>query len=296
MLESDLPDVKTLIPEFADDARIYRSFSSQPKGSRRAHFFERMEMLNTSTPFPLVLLLFKRAPTVLSDGDVDRCLATIEAYLVRRMLWRGTAQGYNRLFTELGKEVRGDPSHAPEIIQGQLARAEGASRLWPRDSELLAVLTQSRAYGSGAIARHRLLDVLWEVERRLRSDKHEKLERPRHLQIEHIMPKSWSKHWPISPDGDATLDQRRAERDVAVNRLGNLTLVTDKLNPSMSHAGWDVKRQALEKHSLLAMNQVLVHEYGNGFDETSIDQRGEQLAHHILALWRGPTDDMSSHV
>jgi uncharacterized protein with ParB-like and HNH nuclease domain len=289
MLESDSPDIRALIAEFADDARIYHSFFTQPSGTQRREFFDRLQILNTSTPFPLVLLLFKQPDSVLSDDDVDHCLATIEAYLVRRMLWRGTAQGYNRLFTELAKEVRADAEQAPEIIERQLAGMHGASRLWPRDADLLPVLTENRAYGSGAIARERLLDVLWEVERRwLRTDKHEKLERPEKLQIEHIVPQSWKANWPISVDDALAREEREAERDAAVNRLGNLTLVTDKLNPSLSNAAWETKRPGLARHSLLAMNQGLVEEYVDKFDEQAIAERGEKLARHILALWPGP--------
>jgi uncharacterized protein with ParB-like and HNH nuclease domain len=289
MLESEAPDVKALIPEFAEDARLYRSFSSQAQGTPRREFFDRLRVLNTTTPFPLVLFLFKQEPTVLGSVDVDRCLTTIEDYLVRRMLWRGTAQGYNRLFTELVVAVKEEPGSAPSIIERQLNAAEGSSRLWPRDVHLLPVLTQSRAYGVGAIARDRLLDVLWEVERqRLRTAKHEHLERPPNLQIEHVMPQSWSKHWPLPHNDDRPSELLEAERNAAINRLGNLTLVTDKLNPSLSNAPWPKKRVGLMQHSLLAMNQKLVESYTEAFDEMGIRARGEQLAREILAVWPGP--------
>lgn len=291
MLEVDSPDIRALIAEFADDARIYHSFFNQPSGTRRREFFDRLQMLNTSTPFPLVLLLLKQPDAVLSGEDVDRCLATIEDYLVRRMLWRGTAQGYNRLFTELVKEVRADPGRAPDVVGRQLAGMDGASRLWPRDADLLPVLKENRAYGSGAIARERLLDVLWEVERRgLRTDKHEKLERPDKLQIEHIIPQSWKANWPISVDDGIPHEEREAERDAAVNRLGNLTLVTDRLNPSLSNAAWETKRPGLARHSLLAMNHWLVEAYVDKFDEQAIAERGEALTRRILALWPGPSE------
>ncbi|HEX3511224.1 MAG TPA: DUF262 domain-containing protein [Solirubrobacteraceae bacterium] len=290
MLEADAPDVKSLIPEFAEDARLYRSFFSQGARTLRGEFFARLATLNTTTPFPLILLLFKQPATVLSADEVDRSLAIIENYLVRRMLARGTAQGYNRLFTELVRDVKETPGMAPEVIEDYLGRAEGASRRWPRDTDLLPILTGSRAYGSGAIARHRLLDVLWEVERRrLRSAKHEALEQPSGLQIEHVMPQSWKKNWPLPATDGQTPDVLEAAREVAVNRLGNLTLVTEKLNPALSNTAWETKRAGLAKHSLLAMNQQLVDGYPLAFDEGAISQRGEQVAAHILAIWPGPS-------
>jgi len=292
MLDSDSPDVKALIPEFADDARIYRSFASQPAGSYRREFFARLKMLNTTTPFPLVLLLFKHEVSALTAADVDRCLITIEDYLIRRMLWRGTAQGYNRFFTELLRDVKKNPAAAPETIEQQLATADGSSRRWPRDPELSLTLKESRAYGSGAIARHRLLDVLWEVERQvLRSAKHEGLDRPLGLQIEHVMPQSWKQHWPLDDEHGDAPEVAEDERNVAVNRLGNLTLVTDKLNPALSNAPWQTKRQGLIQHSLLAMNQQLVEAYPGDFDERCIAERGELLAQAIITIWPGPPGD-----
>ena len=289
MLELESPDVKTLIPEFAEDARLYRSFSEQPTGSYRRQFFDRLRVLNTTTPYPLVLFLFRQPASVMSPNAVDRCLFSIEDYLVRRMLWRGTAQGYNRLFTEIVRDVALDPPRAAEIIGAQLAAAEGSSRLWPRDGDLLPTLTRSRAYGIGAIAQARLLDVLWEVERRrLRSNKHEQLDRPPNLQIEHVMPQSWKKNWPLPRDSGKPQEVAETDRQAAVNRLGNLTLVTDKLNPSLSNAAWPKKQNGLAQHSLLAMNQQLVEQYASNFDEAAIAARGDELARHILAIWPGP--------
>jgi uncharacterized protein DUF262/uncharacterized protein DUF1524 len=289
MFEGDSPDVSSLIPEFAEDARIYRSFSEQPAGTRGRRFFDRLEVLSTTTPFPLLLFLFKQPEDVLPADRLDRCLDLIEDYLVRRMLVKGTAQGYNRLFTELVKEVRQNPDQSLEIIESQLTRMEGGSRYWPRDSDLIIALTEGRAYGTGAIARDRLLDILWEIERtRLRTDKHEDLPRPPKLQIEHIMPRTWAPHWPIST-GDFA-DDRRLQRDEAVNKLGNLTLVTDRLNPSMSNGPWSNKQKALTNYSLLAMNQQLVSHYGQSFDELAIAERGKHLAREIAARWPGPKD------
>jgi hypothetical protein len=71
--------------------------------------------------------------------------------------------------------------------------------------------------------------------------------------------------------------------------LGNLTLVTQRLNPALSNAAWGTKRPGLAQHSLLAMNQSLVEDYPSEFDDKSIDGRSEALAKHILALWPGPT-------
>jgi hypothetical protein len=288
MFEIAPSDVSSLIPEFAADARIYRSFSEQPAGTLRGRFFDRLEVLNTTTPFPLLLFLFRLPQGVISTDQLDQCLVLIEDYLVRRMLVRGTAQGYNRLFTELVKDVRHEPNRSPEIIKTQLSKMEGGSRYWPRDAEVMSALTARKAYGAGAIARDRLVDILWEIERScLRTDKHEDLPRPPALQIEHIIPRAWTKNW-MTAVGDSAEDRRFREREESINMLGNLTLVTDRLNPSMSNSGWIEKQKALTDHSLLAMNQQLVASYSDRFDERCIGERGSYLAQKIVARWPGP--------
>jgi len=51
-----------------------------------------------------------------------------------------------------------------------------------------------------------------------------------------------------------------AERNAAVQTLGNLTLVTNKLNPAMSNGPWPAKQKALNEHSVLLLNSRLVEQ------------------------------------
>ena len=60
--------------------------------------------------------------------------------------------------------------------------------------------------------------------------------------IEHVLPQGWGQYWPL-PAGDPQL--LTFERDRIVQRLGNLTLVNNKLNPSLSNRPWtDAEAQA----------------------------------------------------
>ena len=106
------------------------------------------------------------------------------------------------------------------------------------------------------------------------------------------MPRAWTQNWTLPADDSA--DDRRLQRDEAVNKLGNLTLVTDRLNPSMSNSAWSEKQKALTRYSLLAMNQQLVSRYSDHFDEASIEERGKHLAQEIAARWPGPRESWSS--
>lgn len=66
------------------------------------------------------------------------------------------------------------------------------------------------------------------------------------LTLEHVMPQDWRTHWPLS---SSVVDVQEAEhaRDDAVKQIGNLTLVTQKLNSRMSNAPWLEKKAELSK-------------------------------------------------
>jgi Protein of unknown function (DUF1524) len=75
------------------------------------------------------------------------------------------------------------------------------------------------------------------------------------LAIEHVMPRKWQSHW--SPATD------EAERDRLIHTLGNLTLLTGKLNSKVSNGPWigtDSKRVGLEGHDVLMLNRELLKE------------------------------------
>lgn len=70
--------------------------------------------------------------------------------------------------------------------------------------------------------------------------------------------------------------------------LGNLTLVTQRLNSALSNAAWTTKRGTLNQYSVLMLNQRLIDAWPDRWDEDAIDQRGRQLAEVICRVWPGP--------
>ena len=70
--------------------------------------------------------------------------------------------------------------------------------------------------------------------------------------------------------------------------LGNLTIVTQPLNSSLSNSAWPSKQKELNEHSKLLLNARLIDEYPDVFDEAAIDARGAWLADRIINIWPGP--------
>jgi hypothetical protein len=90
------------------------------------------------------------------------------------------------------------------------------------------------------------------------------------LTVEHILPQQWPDKW-LLPDGSkgmttaelwtAAKDDPRAEASRNRNKLlqtfGNLTILTQALNSSVSNSKWAVKRPELLKYSLLPITNFL---------------------------------------
>lgn len=111
----------------------------------------------------------------------------------------------------------------------------------------------------------------------------------------HIMPQSWEQHWPLSDadgnqvaknEADPVCIDRSSERRRAVDRIGNLTLVSGSFNGSVSNLDWLVKGLEFEKQKSLVINYAVALE--EDWTERSIDERARILASGAVRLWPGP--------
>lgn len=99
--------------------------------------------------------------------------------------------------------------------------------------------------------------------------------------------------WPL----DETLDEvdrikAKDARNLAKNRIGNLTLVTQHFNGSVSNLGWADKQPEFAKQSSILLNVGIaaVPQWG----EVSIEQRGSALAAVAARVW--PSAEALGHV
>lgn len=272
------PDMTSLIRQFARDAGTLRSFDSQPGGSIEGNFFERLAALDTSTVIPLVLFLFTEPRVGVECRQT--CLRFVESWLTRRMLMGLTTKNYNRAVPAILERVVSDPTRADEIVRAELLAGVGQISMWPTDAELRDHLVNRSMYGT--IAQARLVMVFRAVEKSLYTSKVEGVTLPTVLSLEHVMPQSWERHWPLDERLDtgergAAEESRRAH----LHRIGNLTLTTLSLNASMSHASWSQKQGALNLGSKLLLNVQLVEQNPTRFDEAAIDARSALLAEII---------------
>ncbi len=239
-------------------------------------FLRRVKTMEIGVAMPILMWLYT---TDITDDTRRRGIRAIESYLVRRMFCGISSQGLNRLFVELlDRTETSAPSTADQVIIDFLSGQTVDNRIWPNDSILHENLVGTPLRGT--VGRQTM--VLEAIESHLRSDKTEVMGQVP-LTREHIMPESWQRTWPL-PDGTGG-DEATNARDQAVKEIGNLTLVTGKLNASLSNAPWPQKVEALRKHTTLRLNWELLERPPEIWNEETIRDRSGQLAKVATEIW-----------
>lgn len=282
-----------VLADLARYGTVYESFEHEPVTTDFGRFLYRLNTMEVTTAYPALLWLL--GPDGIEDPTERQVALTgIESWLVRRMLTRQTTKNYNTVFLALLNRVRdasgtrGSRPTGADVVD-YLAGLTGESQYWPTAVGVRSSLRTLPAYT--VFTRSRLRMVLEALEAGLYSGLTEKVVLPNDLTIEHVLPQEWSTHWPL-PAGAEPL-QGRLERDVAKHRLGNLTLVTGRLNPKMSNAPWPEKQAALREHSVMRISTDIRN--AENWDEAAIEARSERLADLAVAVWPRPNDtDMPS--
>ena len=239
-------------------------------------FLRRVKTMEIGVAMPILMWLYT---TDIPDEVRKRSIRAIESYLVRRMLCGVSSQGLNRLFVELLVRAENSaPSTADQVIIDFLSGQTVDNRVWPNDGMLHDNLVGTPLRGT--VGRQTM--VLEAIESHLRTDKTEAMSQVS-LTREHIMPSSWGRNWPLPDglDGDEAIDAR----DQAVKEIGNLTLVTGKLNTSLSNAPWNEKIETLRKHTTLRLNWELLERSSEAWNEETIRERSGELAKFATEIW-----------
>lgn len=291
---------EALLSSLRRDANTYRELVSVEGASASAGFYRRVvEGLELGSFIPLLLWLISDSHDV-PDAEINLALSAIESMAVRRTLLRMTMKGVNTLVVATLKELDGKPmEQIGSVVEGQLARQSADARAWPTDDDMLRQLPAMRLYGN--IKQSRLRLVLSAVELKRRNERSEPVSVPDRLEVEHVMPQGWRTYWGKDIQGDP---DRAAKRDVLVNSLGNLTLVTQKLNGTLSNRPWrdeeativagtgsDAvigKRALINRYSLLVLNKEIVEGHEGRWTEEDIRERAKQLTEAIISIWPRP--------
>jgi hypothetical protein len=279
------------------NADMFRDFAQlDPRTSRGSFYTAVVETLELGAFTPLLLWLLSEEHKT-SGESADRALRALESWAIRRTLLRRTMKDVNKLVVALLVELDRRPEQqVGEATARFLEEQTADARVWPTNKDLEEELPSLRIYGN--IKQPRLRTVLGRIELHLRTARHEAVPLPTELQIEHVMPQGWRSHWAdgVDPEGEAA-----TRRDRLVNTIGNLTLVTQKLNHALSNRPWTDeaarevaprgkdaglgKRSLLSRYSLLLLNKDVVDRHEQAWGEPDIERRNSEFARAIAEIW-----------
>jgi uncharacterized protein with ParB-like and HNH nuclease domain len=253
-------------------------------------FSYRMTVLETDSVKPLMLVLLDPELPKISDEQLNLALNVIESYLIRRVIMSATTKNYNIVFTLLIAELRKyGRENAGTVISDFLKAQTADFRYWPDDEQIRSELLTMPIFRKGRRLRM-LLEATEDHRRGLthqpkNSTGEQRVVRGK-LTLEHALPQSWEDNWPL--EKEETEQARRS----AVHVLGNMTLLTQKLNSKVSNSAWlgtQGKCAALREQSTLLLNRDLTENPSVQWTTEAILERTKKLAEVIIDIWGTPT-------
>lgn len=301
--------------ELSRYSKTYKEITDCDLGSYIGLPMRFYKIFDITSLHPFVLYLVNEAEA--SKADITLVLKALEAYTVRRMLC--TSQGhknYNKFFAEIIRKLRRSGFGVREFIQVLSSQSSNTSK-WPANHEV-----ESALHGQWSeinVNRNVIRYILYRIELLNRGDNRfaEKDDLPfSQFTLEHVMPEKWKENWklPINkgfisyddlfseefkennslwkllPSKDGLADstylevfELALERDGLRQSIGNLTIVTGRLNSSMSNAPYSEKRKSLFHNSTLMVNKEIYK--SDSWDVAEIRQREQQLYTKFCDIW-----------
>lgn len=187
-----------------------------------------LDNLDTTTFNPYVLMVLKECPE-----EAEERFLNLERFILQRFIFDGTTKNYNQCCEKL-MQVEDDKKYLIEYMNDSPALNDSYK-------------SRFRQFTNGQA---RL--ILFLIEMLIRRGSEEMYSdglRINSFSLEHIMPQKWQSSWygvdSFDEDGNV-VDRNNVEvfiqgRNKAVRSLGNMTLLTSKLNTSISNSDFETK-------------------------------------------------------
>lgn len=265
----------------------------EPDGiGRLSVFAQRLKSLDTSTVYPVLILLMELSRSGLPISEQNKIVVDLESYLVRRFICGLTTRNYNSFFLGVLRrmlDATASKQNLAATVREELLRPAGPAGIWPSDDEFehgQPIYVKSRS--------DRAAFVLLALNSFLTSSKSEGVRTDHGLSVEHLLPqRADGALYPYPslddlPLGvDFNMEKRRQRlRDT----VGNLTLLTQPLNSSVSNGAFATKVREICDHSDLRLNAMFrrPEQLPPIWDEKCILARGRYLFESAKNLWPRP--------
>ena len=208
--------------------------------------------------YPLMLSAFD---VITNTNDLRRFLnMLVVVYMRHTVIGRLENSLLEDEVYKLAKTLRAD--HDVNAIMAEL-------REFAPNDEIFVAAFRNAVVPDRGIARY----VLREIERAKRSTEELEVALPPKVHVEHIYPQTPrpGEKWP--------------EHSSVINRLGNLTLLSRKLNTSIKNAPFDEKKPSYEQSELFITLDVAKYD---DWSPVRINERQNELATDFALLWAFP--------
>lgn len=292
--ESISKELKILLKHAATYSAIEQTISD----SAFAKFAIILKAWDIFTFHPLILWIESQQ---LEVEDKTKIYEICESYIVRREICELSIKNYNKIVAGIIRNGKKSSDLVSETVQ-YLSKLDGDASRVPNDSEFEKSFMLSYSYSPGRAKRIKY--ILLQIEYAKHTPFNETTIQSNDLTIEHIMPQTWSKHWPLPNGSFAPCDtmwqakqhghtvsndtrELMEARELAIDSVGNLTMLNSSLNPSAGNADWNSKKLSYE-NSLLVLNKELTKL--DEWNESTIEHRAKDLAKVATEIWKMPSD------
>ena len=283
--DADKPALLREIAEYADLYGLITGTADTSRLDRRvARELAHMRTTRIETLRPFVLRLLRDAygtgaaePATNTINELAKTLVAASTWITRLWLSGKATAGFNTAGAMLAAHQGPEPGEEPSTFwMNQIKELRHTRTGVPTDDEVRDGVHNRKAYGGQA--NNSTLAILYALIRAEQGEESPPLQR---LTIEHVMPQKLNDAWrdDLGPDAASIHGQYR-------DKLGNLTLSGDRVNPAMGNGPFHEKRADYSKSPIL-MNRRIAD--ADAWSETEIEGRSEDLANRILAHW--PWDD-----
>ncbi len=239
----------------------------------------RLNTLEISTAYPFLLAVYEAVTQGnISQSEFIEGLQILENYIVRRYLVREPTNYTNKMFPMLWKDLWKDVDEKDFVNS---LRKSLVTKNYPADHRIRQAILSEHLYEKRSESRSKLILVFDIINRHLsdmeRSGGYTSLNAE--PTIEHLMPQTLDDGW--KNELGKSWEQTHGDY---LDTLGNLTLVTQEWNSSLSNSIFSIKKRKLENHALKINSDYFCKPIAN-WDENAIRERAEWLAGYILEIW-----------
>lgn len=249
--------------------------------TKRGLHIQKIQYLNGSKEmriFLAKLLMMANAQSAL----VDECLEMTEKVLFKNAL-PGVSLLDERRFATRARDL-----HKGDLTLDELKKELDELLLQPIDVQsLIGGFRYLFTYVRGNIGFHRWVALkffLMEYENHIQRNgfPHVKWDNYYDVQIEHVMPRTWSTHWSLEMNNylnahqSLNVDEVERAKNILINSLGNLTIIQDIKNAGVGNNPWATKQKAYINGSYSEI-EIATNTSWHPWGHASIKARGERM-------------------